>query len=111
MFYSYYSEKPVISNVSSDQVLNIYNSYGRVHLICEATGENITGGCWVKVDGSLSPNHNKSKQSYLHDGKTIVLKLTITRAHPVHSGRYHCVVYGQWGVKKSRNVNVIIKSK
>ena len=93
-------------------MLSIYSNHDKVHLICKATGENITGGYWEKVQGgSLSPNHNNSKRSHSHDGKAMILKLTIIRAHPNHSGRYRCVVYGQLGVIKSRKVNVIIKSK
>ena len=113
IFFSDYSEPPVIYYVSSDQKLNIYSGYDKVHLVCEATGENITGGYWEKVGGGhLSPSHNKSKPlSYSNGGKAVKLKLVIIKAHPIHSGRYRCIVYGQWGVTKSRKVNVIIKSK
>lgn len=107
------SEPPVVYSVSSDQVLNIYSGYDKVHLVCEASGENITGGYWEKVQGGrLSKSHNKSKPlSYSNGGKAVELKLTIFKAHPIHSGKYRCVVYGQWGLTKSRKVSVIIKSK
>ena len=80
-------------------------------MICEATGENISGGYWARVNGNrLSPNHNKSK-IYHDDGKTIRIRLTIVAAHPGHSGGYHCIVYGQWGMVESKKVKVVIKSE
>ena len=60
-------------------------------------------------DNRLSPNHNKSKMSYYDNGKAIKLTLTIVAAHPSHSGRYRCIVYGQWGMVRSKKVKVAIK--
>ena len=106
----YSGRRPIISSVSNDTTLNIYNDHGKVYLICEASGENISGGYWVRVnDNRLSPNYNKSKMAYYDNGKTIRLILTIVAAHPIHSGRYCCIVYGQWGMIKSKKVKVAIK--
>ena len=79
-------------------------------LTCEVTGDNITGGYWMRVnDDELSNRNNVSSLS--HDKRTITI--TIKRARPTHSGKYRCVVYNQWGVVQSRkhDVRVTITSK
>ena len=81
-------------------------------MICTAIGENITGGYWERVDGNhgLSLIHNKSKP-LSHNHREATLQMNITRARPTHSGRYRCVIFNPWGVGKSRNVQVTIRSK
>ena len=77
-------------------------------LICSVTGADIAGGYWESMDGvQLMSRNNMSSLS--DDKRTITI--TITRAHPQHSGRYHCIAYSQWGVAQSRNVQVIITSE
>ena len=74
-------------------------------LTCEVTGDNITGAYWERTDGS----HHSNMSSLSNHKRT--LTITISRARPTHSGMYRCVVYSQWGVAQSRNVQVTITSK
>ena len=77
-------------------------------LTCKVTGDDITGGYWERVnDDPLPVNNNMSSLS--NDKRT--LTITIRRARPTHSGMYHCVVYSQWGVAQSRNIQVTITSE
>ena len=77
-------------------------------LTCEVIGDDITGGYWERVkDNPLPVNNNMSSLS--NDKRT--LTITIRRARPTHSGMYRCVVYSQWGVAQSRNIQVNITSK
>ena len=76
-------------------------------LTCNATGDDITGGYWERVNDPLPVNNNMSSLS--NDKRT--LTITISRARPTHSGRYRCVVYSQWGVAQSSNIQVTITSK
>ena len=100
---------PAIYSVSSDQTLSILSGHENVVLMCTAIG-HITGGYWEKVDGKVSLNHNKSKL-ILHNHKKATVNMTITRVHPIHSGKYRCVIFNQWGVVKSKDVQVTVKSK
>ena len=76
-------------------------------LTCIVTGDDIAGGYWEKMnDDPLPVNNNRSSLS--NDKRT--LTITIRRARPTHSGMYRCVVYSQWGVAQSRNVQVTITS-
>ena len=103
---------PVIYNVSaSDQTLNIYSGHETVVLICRVIGENISGGYWEKVDGTLSANHNKSKLISHDNHHKATVKMTITKVKPVHSGRYRCVIFTPWSVVKSDGIQVIVRSK
>ena len=77
-------------------------------LTCNVTGDDITGGYWERVNDNELPNRNN--MTLLSKNKR-TLAITISRAHPAHSGRYRCVVYSQWGVAQSRNVQVTITSK
>ena len=77
-------------------------------LTCKVTGDNITGGYWERVNGNELSNRN-NMSSLSNDKRTLVIN--ISRARPTHSGMYHCVVYSQWGVAQSRNVQVTITSK
>ena len=88
-----------LSIVSGDEV---------VTLTCEVSGDDIAGGYWerLKSDGGQLPN-NRNMSSLNNDKAT--LQLNITRARPIHSGQYHCVVYSQWGMAQSKNAQVTIK--
>ena len=97
---------PKITNNPSDKQLIIVRDNEQVTLTCEFTGDNITGAYWERVNNGLV-NNNISSLS--NDKRT--LTITITGAHPTHSGSYRCVVYSQWGVAQSRNVQVTITSK
>ena len=77
-------------------------------LACEVAGDDITGGYWERVNDISVPNQN-NMSSLSNDKRT--LTITIRRARPTHSGMYRCVVYSQWGVAQSRNVQVTITSK
>ena len=94
--------------MSDDQQLNIVSGNEEVMLTCYVNGDDITGGYWERVnDDPLPVSNNISSLS--NDKRT--LTITISRARPTHSGRYRCVVYSQWGVAQSRNVQVTITSK
>ena len=88
--------------------MSIVSGSDQVTLTCEVTGDDITGGYWVKVNDVPLPNRN-NKSSLSNDKR--MLTLTITKVRPAHSGSYHCVVYSQWGVAQSDNVQVHITSK
>ena len=77
-------------------------------LICEVTGDDIIGGYWERVNNNPLPVNNN--MSSLSNGKR-TLAITISTARPTHSGMYRCVVYSQWGLAQSRNVQVTITSK
>ena len=100
----------MIYYVSNEQVVNIFSGKQKVTLTCKAIGENITGGYWEKARHNLPSFQNKSKPLLHNHGKTI-LKMVIFRALPRNSGVYRCVVYNQWGLVKSWNVQVTIRSK
>ena len=72
------------------------------------TGDDIIDVYWERVNDDRVSNRN-NKSSLSNDKRT--LTITISRARPSHSGRYRCVVYSQWGVAQSRNVQVTITSK
>ena len=72
------------------------------------TGDNIIGGYWERVNGGPLPDNNN--MSSLSNDKT-TLTITISRTHPVHTGKYRCVVYSQWGIGQSRDVQLTITSK
>ena len=87
--------------------MSIVSGNEQVTLTCKVTGDNITGGYWERVNDDLLPvNNNRSR---FNNKRT--LTITIRRARPTHSGMYRCVVYSQWGVAQSRNVQVTITSK
>ena len=94
--------------MSDDQVLSIVSGNEQVMLTCNVNGDDITGGYWERVNDDPLPN-KKNMSSLSNDKRT--LTITISRARPSHSGRYRCVVYSQWGVAQSRNVQVTITSK
>ena len=99
---------PKITNYSNNLQLSIVSGNEQVTLTCKVTGDDIIGGYWERVnDDPLPVNYNMSSLS--NDKRT--LTITIRRARPTHSGMYRCVVYSQWGVAQSRNVQVTITSK
>ena len=100
--------KPKITSVPTSESLQVVSGNEQVTLICEVTGDDITGGYWERMDGVQLMK--KNNMSLLNDNKRTIT-MTITRAHPEHSGRYHCVTYSQWGVAQSRNAQVTITSE
>ena len=72
--------------------LNIINGNEQVVLVCIVSGDDLAGGYWER----LNPPQNLSNMtSFLSNG---AVQLHITRARPMHSGKYQCVVYSQWGM-------------
>ena len=100
--------RPVITSttnaVGSDEV-NIINGDEPVPLVCHATGDDLAGGYWERLN---PPQNLSNMSSFLSDG---AVQLLITRARPMHSGNYRCVVYSQWGMAHSNNVTLTVKSK
>ena len=94
--------------MSDDQQLSIVSGNEEVMLTCNVNGDDITGGYWERMNNDSLPVSN-NMSSLSNDKRT--LTITISRAHPTHSGMYRCVVYSQWGVAQSRNVQVTITSK
>ena len=79
-------------------------------LTCNVTGDDIIGGYWERARANGGPLPDNKNMSSLRNNKRTIT-ITITKAHPIHSGRYRCVAYSQWGVAQSRNVQVTITSK
>ena len=98
-------ERPSITNINSyDGKLNIVNGNETLVLTCIATGDDLANGYWER----LNPLQNlSSMSSFLRSG----VELTITRARPMHSGEYRCVVYSQWGMAHSDSVTVTVTSR
>ena len=91
-------------------MLNISSENDNLLLTCTVTGDDIAGGYWERVNRrSLNKENNDSSLS-LSNGNTII-QLNITELRPKHLGMYRCVAYSQWGVAKSRNVQVTITSE
>ena len=97
---------PKITNDPNDKQLSVVSGNEQVILTCEVTGDDITGAYWERV--GASPLSTQNNMSSFSNG---VITITISRARPTHSGRYRCVVYSQWGVVQSSNVQVNITSK
>ena len=76
-----------------------------MQLICTVTGDDLAGGYWER----LNPLQNLSNISTF-DGISAI-RLLITRARPMHSGKYRCVVYSQWGMAHSDTATMTVKSK
>ena len=89
-------------------MLSIVSGNEQVMLTCNVNGDDIIGGYWDRVNGGPLPNYN-NMSSLSNNMRTLII--TISRARPEHSGRYRCVVYSQWGVAQSSNVQVTITSK
>ena len=93
----------IIKSVGED--LSIINGNEQIVLLCTVNGDDLAGGYWER----LNPLQNLSNMS-LFQGNSLV-HLQITRARPIHSGKYRCVVYSQWGMAHSNNVTINVKSK
>ena len=89
-------------------MLSIASDNEEVMLTCNVNGDDIIGGYWERVNDDPLPD--KNNRSSLSSNKR-TLKITIRKARLTHSGRYRCVVYSQWGVAQSGNVQVTITSK
>ena len=102
--------KPSITSTSNsnDQGLKIIGGDEQVILTCNVTGNDLSGVYWERVNKGPLPNQN-NMSSLSNDKRT--LRTTIIRARPEYSGKYRCVVYSQWGVAQSNNVQVTITSK
>ena len=110
MFNYTHTGRPSI-NVPSDQQLSVVSGDESVTLTCVSFGDDITGVYWERVNDEPLPTQN-NMSSLMEDSLLVtLLHLTIIRARPIHSGRYRCIAYSQWGVAQSRNVTVTIKSK
>ena len=88
--------------------MSVVSGNEQVTLTCEVTGDDITGGYWERVNDNPLPADNN--RSILYNDKR-TLTMTIMKAHSNHSGMYRCIVYSQWGVAQSRNVQINITSK
>ena len=85
--------------------LNITNGNEQIVLQCIVAGDDLAGGYWER----LNPLQNLSSMSSFQGNA--VVQLLITGAHPVHSGKYRCVVYSQWGMAHSDIVTMTVRSK
>ena len=90
--------------------MKIISENDNLLLTCTATGDDITGGYWERVNRKSLNKGNNDSSSSLSNGNTII-QLNITRARPKHSGMYRCVAYSLWGVAQSTNVTVTITSE
>ena len=80
-------------------------------LTCAVLGDDIMGVYWERVDNGPLPTQNNMSSLSTDQTRTITLKLNITRARPIHSGRYRCIAYSEVGTAQSKRVMVAIKSK
>ena len=85
--------------------MSIASGNEKLILTCIVTGDDLAGGYWER----FNPLQNLSSMSVLDSNGAV--QLLITRARPMHSGKYRCVVYSQWGMAHSDNVTVTITSK
>ena len=98
-------------NIPSSQQLSIVSGNEYVILTCTALGDDIMGVYWERVDNKPLPTQNNMSSLSTDQTRTTTLKLNITRARPIHSGRYRCIAYSEVGTVQSRDVTVTIKSK
>ena len=97
--------RPAISRTyTNNEVLSIVSSNEQVTLTCIVSGDDLAGGYWER----LNPPQNLSNMTILYPN---AVQLVITRARPMHSGKYQCVVYSQWGMAHSSNITVNVTSK
>ena len=102
--------RPNILTHPTDQQLSIVSGDEQVTLSCRAFGDDING-YWERVNDGPLPIQNN--MSLLMEDSAVVtfLHLTITRARPMHSGRYRCIAYSEWGIDQSDDITVTITSK
>ena len=110
MFNHLHTGGPRVSNTPSDQHLSIVSGDEQMTLTCNAFGDDINV-YWERVnDGPLPTQNNMS--SLMEIGPSVTsLHLTITRARPMHSGKYRCIAYSELGIVQSNDATVTIKSK
>ena len=101
---------PSITNTPSGQESSIVSGDEYVKLTCTVFGDDING-YWERVNNESLPTQNN--MSSLSRDSTVVtlLSLNITRARPMHSGRYRCIAYSEVGTAQSEVVTVTIKSE
>ena len=108
MFNYLYAGRPSITDTASNKKVDIISGTEHIRLTCEVTGDDIRGAYWERMNGGPIPNQNN--MSSLSNNKR-TLTITIKRARPDHTGKYRCVAYSQWGVARSKHVQVTITSK
>ena len=91
--------------------MTIVSGDKQVILTCGAFGDDITGGYWERVDDGPLPTQNNMSSVVKDSPVFTLLYLTITRARPMHSGRYRCIAYSEWGIAQSNDVTMTITSK
>ena len=91
--------------------MSIVSGDESVTLTCSVFGDDITGVYWERVNDEPLPTQSNISSLMQDSPLVTLLHLTITRARPMHSGRYHCIAYSEWGVAQSSYVTVTIKSK
>ena len=94
-----------ITNAVGSNEVAVINGDEPVQLECHATGDDLAGGYWER----LNPLQNLSNMSSFQGNGAV--HLAIARARPMHSGKYRCVVYSQWGTAHSDNITMTVKCK
>ena len=97
--------KPIVKNCSQNQELSIVNGTEKMILVWEFGGDdlyNVT--CQRENKGTLLTIFMDILTNYNFE-------LTIDDIRPSNSGNYTCTVHSQWGVAKSRKVQVSITSE
>ena len=110
MFNCLHIGRPRVSNDPSDHHLSIASGDEQMTLTCNAFGDDI-GVYWERVNDGPLPTENNMSSLMEINNLVISLHLIITRARPIHSGKYRCIVYSEWGIDQSNDVTVTIKSK
>ena len=100
--------RPAISRTyTNNEVLSIVSGNEQVTLTCIVSGDDLAGGYWER----LNPPQDLSNMNNMTKLYPNAVQLVITGARPMHSGKYRCVVYSQWGMAHSNNVTVNVTSK
>ena len=110
MFNCLYTVRPTITHIPNDQQLGIVSGDEQVTLTCEVLSNDVNG-YWERVDDGPLPLKNNMSSLMRETSVVTLLHLTITRARPMHSGKYQCIVYNELGIDQSRNVTVTITGK
>ena len=93
---------PTIIEYPRDQTLHITIGSEEVKLTCQASGSDLIGGYWERLNGDPIPKENNISIIHMDlDNTMMQLNMTIVGARPVHLGLYHCVVYSRWGITES----------
>ncbi|XP_065918161.1 basement membrane-specific heparan sulfate proteoglycan core protein-like isoform X2 [Dysidea avara] len=102
---------PTIIEYPRDQTLHITIGSEEVKLTCQASGSDLIGGYWERLNGDPIPKENNISIIHMDlDNTMMQLNMTIVGARPVHLGLYHCVVYSRWGITESipTQVNITV---